>query len=354
MVTRKLIRAAIYLGCIMYVPMLYIQIAIASQDLTSSSPDRAVEIARNSRDRIERNGKTLKASSSAVFKEFADRTVALQKLIDTRKELGDAGFLTKGEPAGDARRAHINAKILSEVGELKKVCDLNLDNLLYALDSFDMAVADSLVDSQATRSINSNYGLALDQYLKQEKARFLEAEDDAKVALTAYQEETDSRRKIRLQKKYNRTKLRLLQIKARRRMYEARVKAADMNQKITGVIRTKIRSEGHDISSKFRQVMANLYNTFAKIIPIAEVGGTGSPEILSNLGFSNVEALQETLVVVDDAVNKLGYILDDMVKDVLSGLGGIVVVKDNGVISDSISIEEEMEFLRKQREAWNS
>ncbi len=172
MKTRKLIRSAIYLGCIMYVLVFYMQIAIASQNLTSMSADRAVEIARNSRDRVERNGKTLKATSQAVFKEFADRTVALQKLIDTRKELADAGFLTKGDPAGDARRAHINAKILTEVGELKKVCDQNLDNLLYALDTFDMAVADSLVDSQATRSINSNYGLALDQYLKHEKARF--------------------------------------------------------------------------------------------------------------------------------------------------------------------------------------
>jgi hypothetical protein len=354
METRKLIRSAIYLGCIMYIPVFYIQIAIASQNLTSTSPDRAVEIAKNSRDRVERNGKTLKASSQAVFKEFADRTVALQKLIDTRRELGDAGFLTKGEPAGDARRAHINAKILMEVGELKKVCDKNLDSLLYALDTFDMAVAGSLVDSQATRSINSNYGLALDQYLKQEKARFLEADDDAKAALTAYQEETDSRRKNRLKKKYARSKHRLLQIEARRKMYEARVKAAAMNQKITGLIRTKIKSEGIDISSKFRQIMANLYNTFAKIIPIAEVGGTGGPAILSNLGFANVEAMQETLVVVDGAVDKLGHVLDDMVNDVLAGLGGIQVVKDNSVISESISIEEEMEFLRKQREAWNS
>ena len=354
MQTRKLIRSVIYLGCIMYVPVFYVQIAIASQNLTSMSADRAVEIARNSRDRVERNGKTLKASSQAVFKEFADRTVALQKLIDTRRELGDAGCLTKGDPAGDARRAHINAKILMEVGELKKVCDQNLDNLLYALDTFDMAVADSLVDSQATRSINSNYGLALDQYLKQEKARFLEADEDAKAALTAYLEETDSRRKHRLRKKYARSKQRLLQIGARRQMYEARVKAAAMNQKITGLIRTKIKSEGYDISSKFRQIMANLYNTFAKIIPIAEVGGTGGPKILSNLGFSNVEDMHETLVVVDSAVDKLGHVLDDMVNDVLSGLGGIQVVKDNDVIGESISIEEEMEFLRKQREAWNS
>jgi hypothetical protein len=354
METRKLIRAAIYLGCIVYISVFYIQVAIASQNLTSMSPDRAVEIAQKSRDRVERNGKTLKASSQAVFKEFADRTVALQKLIDTRRELGDAGFLTKGDPDGDARRAHINAKILMEVGELKKVCDRNLDNLLYALDTFDMAVADSLVDSQATRSINSNYGLSLDQYLKQEKARFLEADEDAKASLTAYQEETDLRRKHRLRKKYARSKHRLLQIGARRNMYEARVKAAAMNQKITGLIRTKIKSEGYDISSKFRQIMANLYNTFAKIIPIAEVGGTGGPEILSNLGFSNVEAMHETLVVVDGAVDKLGHVLDDMVNDVLSGLGGITVVKDSGVISESISIEEEMEFLRKQREAWNS
>ncbi|RJQ48791.1 MAG: hypothetical protein C4530_24155 [Desulfobacteraceae bacterium] len=321
--------------------------------LSSESADRAVEIAKQSRDRVERNGKALKATSHEVFKEFAERTVALQKLINTRQELEKAGFLTKGDPEGDARRAHINGKILLEVGELKKVCDKNLDSLLFALETFDTAVAESLVDSQATRSINSNYELTLDQYIKQEKARFERASTDAEEALKAYQEEQDERSKNRLKNSYARAKIRITQINERRKLYQARIKAATMNQKVTGLIREKIRTEGTDISSKFRQVLANLYIAFAKIIPIAEVGGTGSPEILSNLGFSNLAAVHETLTVVDGAVEKLGRVLDDMVNDVLTGLGEIKVVNENGAIGESISIDEELEYLRKQREAWN-
>lgn len=325
----------------------------ASANLAAVSPDRAVEIAKQSRDRVERNGKSLKASSHAVFKEFAERTVALQKLINTRRELEKAGFLKKGDPDGDARRAHINAKILTEVGELKKVCDRHLDSLLFSLDTFDEAVSESLVDTQATRSINSNYELALNQYLKQEKERFIQAQRDAEEALRAFQGEKDPRRKKRLKNKYIRAKRRLIQIDERRKLYAARIKAASTNQKITGLIREKIRAEGNDITSRFRQVLANLYNTFAKIVPIAEVGGTGSPSILGSLGFSNVEAVRDTLVVVDEAVDKLGTVLDDMVNDVLVGLGEIKVVKSGNLMGESISIEEEMEFLRKQREAWN-
>ena len=325
----------------------------ATPNVAAESPDRAVEIAKQSRDRVERNGKNLKASSQAVFKEFAERTVALQKLINTRRELNEAGFLKKGNPDGDARRAHINAKILTEVGALKKVCDKHLDSLLFALDTFDEAVSESLVDSQATRSINSNYELALNQYLKQEKERFRHAQRDAEEALKAFQEERDRRLKKRLKNKYIRAKRRLIQIDERRKLYSARIKAASTNQKITGLIREKIRTEGNDITSRFRQVMANLYNTFAKIVPIAEVGGTGSPSLLGSLGFSNVEAVRDTLVVVDDAVDKLGSVLDDMVNDVLVGLGEIKVVKSGSLMGESISIEEEMEFLRMQREAWN-
>jgi len=327
--------------------------AASAARFSSESADRAVEIARQSRDRVERNGKALKASSHEVFREFAERTVSLQKLIDTRTALEKAGFLNKGEPEGDARRAHINGKVLLEVGELKKVCDKNLNGLLHALESFDTAVAESLVDSQATRSINSNYELTLDQYLKQEKARFEQAATDAEGALKAYREEQDERAQNRLKNRYARAKMRLIQINERRKLYEARIQAAAMNQKVTGLIREKIRTEGTDISSKFRQVMANLYIAFAKIIPIAEVGGTGNPEIFSNLGFSNLAEVHETLDVVDGAVEKLGRVLDDMVTDVLSGLGEIKVVNENGAIGESISIEEELEYLRKQREAWN-
>ena len=71
----------------------------------TQSGDRAVEIAKQARDRVERNGKRLKASAHTLFKEFAERTVELQKLIDTRQRLDKAGFLAKGDPEGDARRA---------------------------------------------------------------------------------------------------------------------------------------------------------------------------------------------------------------------------------------------------------
>lgn len=241
------------------------------------------------------------------------------------------------------------------MGELKKVCDGNLDSLLQSLDTFDEAVSSSLVDTQATRSINSNYELSLEQYLKQEKNRFDKAALDARTTLDAYRDAGgDEALKKRLLRKYNRAKKRVLQIAQRRKLYEARIKASEMNQKISGLIREKIREDGHIIAGKFRQVMADLYNTFAKIVPIAEIGGTGSPGMLSNLGFSNVEEVHKTLDIVDGAIDKLGNVLDDMVNDVLTGLGEIRVVNDSIVEGKSFSLEEEVEFLSRQREAWNS
>jgi len=343
------------IGCGLVVLVLLLSpLSHATPYSETKSGDRAVEIAKQARDRVERNGKRLKTSSHTLFKEFADRTVELQKLIDTRERLDTSGFLTKGDPEGDARRAHINAKILTEVGGLKKVCDSHLEDLLSSLQTFDDAVANSLVDCQATRSINSNYELNLDQYLKQERTHFEQAVHDAQAALDAHQDATDPKLKDRLLKRYNRAKSRLIRIGQRRQLYEARIKVADMNQKISGLIREKIREDGNDISTRFRQVMADLYNTFSKIIPIAELGGTGSPEILANLGFNNIKELRETLDIVSGAIGKLGVVLDDMVNDVLKGLGEIRVVKDSSFDSESFSIEEEMEFLSKQREAWNS
>ncbi len=317
------------------------------------SADRAVEIARQARDRVEHSGKSLQSSSQSLFKAFAERTVELQKLLDTRKQLEESGLLTKGDPDGDARRAHINGKILTEVGELKKACDRNLTGMLGALENFDQAVADSLVDSQATRSINSNYELALDQYLKKGKAHYFDAAGDAEGALQAYQNATDERSKSRMLKRYSRAKQRLQQIAQRRQLYEARLQAASMNQRISGMIREKIRDEGSEIPTRFREVMAAIYNTFAKITPIAELGGTGRPELLGNLGFANLSEVRETLDVVDGAIGKLGSVLDDMVNDVMAGLGEIRVVGDNGGSTGaSFSVEEEMEFLRLQRDAW--
>jgi hypothetical protein len=318
----------------------------------SGSPDRAVQIARKSRTRVERSGDEVKKSSRALFKEFADRTAALQELLDTRQQLEDSGLLDKKDPAGAARRAHINGKILMEVGKLKTACDTNLSDLLRSLDRFDEAVAESLVDSQATRSINTNYELALSRFMKDEKVRFQEASVQARKALEAYQDAENPKEKKRLLKRYNRIKRRLLQIEQRRRLYEARVKVAAMNQQFAELVREKIRAEGSDISSEFRDLLANLYNVFAKITPVAEVGGTGTPELMANLGFPNVEELRNTLAVVNDATDKLGGVLDGMVNDVMAGLGEIRVVNTSGINSDNLSVDEEMEFLRQARIHW--
>lgn len=352
---RGMKRAMVVLGYSLVMMVFWLVVASPASSYTKTeTADRAVQIAKRARDKVELNGKRLKTSSQAMFKAFAERTVVLQKLIDTRERLLKSGFLNKGDQDGDARRANINGKILLEVGELKKVCDEHLSSLLHSLQRFDDAVADSLVDCQATRSMNSNYELTLEQYLKQERGHFEQASNDAQATLEEYQDATDPKVKARLLKKYNRAKRRLIRISQRRNLYEARIKVANMNQKISGIIRERIREQGGDISSRFRKVMADLYNTFSKVTPIAEVGGTGTPEVLSNLGFGNLEQLGETLDIVDGAIGKLGVVLDDMVNDVLAGLGEIKVVKDSSLPGESFSIEEEMEFLSKQREAWES
>jgi len=314
--------------------------------------DRAVEIARQSRDRVEHSSKGVQNASHDLFQSFAERTVELQKLLDTRRELEAAGFLNKDDVDGRARRAHINGQILLEVGKLKQQCDDNLPGLLDSLEMFDSAVAASLVDSQATRSINSNYELALDQYLKQERKHFQKASKDAEKALETYQQEKDPRQKDRSRNRYRMSKQRLRQIEMRRQLYEARLLAAEMNQKVSEQIREKIRLEGNAVPTRFRQVIASLYTTFARISPIAEVGGTGAPEIWGELGFDNLEKMNSSLLVVDGAIGKLDGVLSDMVGDVMRGLGNIKSVDETGQAGGSFSVEEEMEYLRTQRKSW--
>ncbi|HDS16746.1 MAG TPA: hypothetical protein ENN66_09120 [Proteobacteria bacterium] len=316
------------------------------------TPDRAVQIAQKSRLRVERSGNEVKNSSQLLFQEFSESTVALQELLDTRNQLEASDLLNPHEPEGAARRAHLNGRILSEVGRLKDACDQNLEPLLLALDQFDQSVAASLVDSQATRSINTNYELALEYYLEDEKGRFAEASDEAQKALEEYQEAENEKDQKRLLQKYNRIKKRLLQVEQRRRLYEARVKVATMNQQYSGLVREKIRADGSDISNRFRDLLANLYNVFAKITPVAEVGGTGTPGLMANLGFPNVEELRNTLSLVNSATNKLGGVLDEMVNDVLAGLGEIRVVSSTGISGEVLSVEEELDFLRQARLSW--
>lgn len=327
--------------------------ALAAYD-SAASPDRAVQIARKSRARVERSGENVKMTSQALFQEFADRTVALQELLDTRQQLEESGLLKADDPAGQARRAHLNGKILLEVGKLKEACDLNLDTMLRSLDNFDAAVAASLVDSQATRSINANYELSLGRYLKAEKERFESAAQTAQQALEEYQEADSDKDKKRLLRRYNRLKRRLIQVEQRRRLYEARVKVAAMNQQFAGLVREKIRAEGSEISDQFRELLANLYNVFAKVTPVAEVGGTGTPELMASFGFPNIDELRQTLNLVNAATGKLGGVLDEMVDDVMAGLGEIRVINTAGIDQKVLSVDEEMAFLRQARLNWQA
>lgn len=319
----------------------------------ADSADRAVAIAKKSREKVERSGKLLQTSSRETFRAFAESTAELQKLIDTRDQLEQAGLLSKDDPQGRARRAHINARILTEVGSLKSVTDKHLDKLLAALDSFDRAVAESVIDTQATRSINSNYEVALDRYLNQEQTAFKQVAKNAEEALDAYQSADHPEDKRRLKKKYSRIKKRLLKINQRRKLYESRIAAARMNQQLTGLIRDKIRRDGGDIPDKFRNVMTDLYTVYAKIVPVAEAGGTGSPDFLTNMGFANISQLNETLGIVEDATAKLNRVLDGMVDNVLEGLGAIQVVDEAGMTGDVFSVEDEMDFIYSQKEKWN-
>ena len=316
--------------------------------------DRAVEIAKQSRDRIESSGSLLKQSSQKMFSEFAVRTGELQKLLDTRERLEKAGMLSKDDPMGKTRRANINARIILEVGKLKDVCDQNLDPLLTSLESFDRAIAESIVDTQSTRSINDNHELSIKNYQAAEMERFNEAAMTGESLLNQIRAAAnDPVTKKRLEAKYKRVKNRITQIDQRRRLYESRLRIAAMNQKLSEKTREKIREHGEEIPRKFVNVISNLNQVFFKIVPVAETGGTGFADSLSNLGFSNLQKLSETLDIVSASTEKLDGVLNEMVNDVLQGLDGIQGVDDeNAPSGGTISYEKEIEFLGKQRAAW--
>lgn len=315
--------------------------------------DRAVEIAKQSRDRIETSGNMLKESSQAMFTEFAERSGELQRLLDTRERLEQAGLLSRDTAEGRARRAHINARVISEVGRLKDVCDNHLDPLLTSLGAFDQAISESIVDTQATRSISDNHELKIKNYKKAELRRFNQAAEAAEELLNQIRNEQDPRIKRQLVDRYRRVKNRLRQIQQRRNLYENRLRIAAMNQVLSDKTREKIREHGDDIPKKFIAVISNLNNAFYKVVPVAETGGTGFADSLSGFGFSNLKKLSETLDIVSASTQKLDGVLNEMVNDVLKGLDGIQHVEGETFNAEVMSYEKEMEFIGKERAAWS-
>jgi hypothetical protein len=324
----------------------------ATPSSAATTADRAVTIAAQSRDRVESSGAMLKDASRTLFEDFAARTATLQTLIDTRNALEKSGLLDADEPEGAARKGHINAKILAEVGALKEVCDRNLGELLAALDSYDQSVAQSVIDSQATRSINSNYELKLRQYLTAEQGRFEKAEVQARRLLEEYRLATDELSRQRILDRYKRAKQRLDRTAQRRTLYETRAKVAQVNQQLTAKVRDQLRMNGNEIPRRFRAMLAALYGTFSRVTPAIESGGINTPAALARLGFSNLSEIDETLSVVNASIGKLNELLDGMVEEVAGGLGKVAFIDDPEVTTDTFSVEEEMEYLRNQRQAW--
>ncbi len=83
---------------------------VSAENSGLANADRAVQIARQSRDLVEASSKGVQSASENLFRQFAQRTLALQKMLDTRRELEAAGFLNKNDPDGSARLAHIKKK----------------------------------------------------------------------------------------------------------------------------------------------------------------------------------------------------------------------------------------------------
>jgi len=310
--------------------------------------DRAVQIARKAKNNVEYRGKHLKAISDKVFREFALKTSELQKLLDTRKHLDQAGLLDSNDHMGKLRKRNLNAKIIANIGELKEICDNNIDALLSALDTFDRTVVQSIVDSQATRSINTNYELNLKEYIKRSSVRFDNAMQEAEKLLYDCNNGKDKRSC----EKYNRSKLRLQRINETKKLYQTRMIVTTNNQKVSEAIRDQIKSKGFRISSKLRQLLTKLYITYSKVSPITVSDFGDSSSKFDSINFNELDAFSNQLEVVDSSITKLNGVMDSMVNEVIGGLGNISEVNGKFVNAAQISTEEELIFLQKLKKEW--
>ena len=321
---------------------------VISQAAVLQSSDKAIRIIKQSHDRMERSSQNLMASTKPLFQEFAERSVELSKLIDARKQLDEAGLLVKGDPDGDARRIHIDARILTETGELKKFCDSHLAGILNSIANYDRAVVNSVVDSQATRSLIGNRELAMEQYIAKRSRAYAEAIQEASATLEALQNETDPQKKKRLQKKYNNSKKRLNRHEKKKRLYESRLKMTENTEKLSKLMRDNIRNSGSEISSTLRDQLLELYQAFENAVAIVEIG----PEMMSSGSYNlaSMGELQQMARITGPSITKLSNMLGQMTDDMISQLS---TGFENAAIKsgESFSIEEEMNFLRTARES---
>jgi len=326
-----------------YIGLIVINMTLFSNLMAASDP--AVQIAKQAKNNVEHSGKHLQYTSDKVFKAFALKTNELQQLLDTRRNLEQTGLLDTSDPLGQARKRHINAKIVENIAELKTICDGNLDQLMQALDQFDQTVVQSIAQSQATRSINTNYELNLKQYMRKAKKRFDAAMKDA----TTYLQQCEQDKNNIACENYKRARFRIERILERKKLYETRMAVVSNNQVLSDSIRKQIKDKGFVISSRLRQLIAKLYVTFSKVTPVTIGYGEHN---FSNMQFGQLDNFSQALEIVDNSVTKLNKVLDSMVNDVVGGLGKITEIDGKFVHGANLSTENELLRLQKYRSEW--
>jgi len=292
------------------------------------TPDRAIRIIQQNKQKVEQSGKILKKTTDEFGKEFAEKIGEIQFLINLKRDLERQGELDQ------PRRQVIDGQILVKLGELKKITDKHLPSLLSTLDYFDRTVAEAVIDTQAARSINTDYKFNYKQYLEMEKRRFDETYRKAEEVLRMCNEGNEN-----ACERYRRIRMRLERMAQRKALFDMRIRVATLNQIISEKIRNTIKNEGGAIGSKFRNTLKKLYLVYLKATPLVYWWR-------SNEGFSvqTLEKLSSNLQILDDSIEKLLVVIDRIVDNLLRDLSN---VKELPQLSDTkiLSTEEELKRL---------
>lgn len=308
--------------------------------------DRAVEITRRAKKDVNRSGEQLVSSSKAFFQAFAEKTSDLQNILDTKTALKNSGMLE----SNDAIEPNLNARFMVAVGELKESSDKHLLQLRRSLEIFEETIAKAITNTQDVKSINSNYELALKEFNKREVKKYDQAERKAMDVLEACNQGDKH-----ACNRYKSLKNRLMGISQQVKLYQTKVKIAQINQQLSSAVRNKIRNEGPEIAYKLRNILTQLYASFHKIADIVELGGPNLKNAITNgiFGGLSTDELNANLNLATEAVEKLSSTIDSMVDSILVSLGDIASPTEGigtSLKGAQVSTDEELQSLAKLRE----
>jgi len=309
--------------------------------------DRAMELSRRAREDVNRSGKQLVSSSKDFFQAFAAHTSELQDILDTRKALKNSGMVESNKEI----ETNLNARFMVAVGKLKQACDKHIVDLMRSLERFEKSIATAIANTQDVKAINSNYELALTAFRKSEQKKYDAAEKKALEVL----DRCNAGNKHACNR-YRSLKSKLMAISQQVRLYETKVKIAQMNQDLSAAMRNKIKNEGPRIAFKMRNVLTQLYASFHKVADIMDVGGPDLKEALSEgiFGGLSTDELNQNLDLATQSIEKLSGSIDEIVNAILADLGGVrspTAGISDGLAGAQVNTEEELESLGKLRQA---